>query len=81
MNGRPHKNKRLIPQYGEMVPGRLKAKLSSLSQEILMGVPVLNHSIHVGFLTNRKQGIVFRWQGLRWWRRLEDTLEQTVFIC
>ena len=58
-----------VPQYGEMVPGRLEGKLRGLSIYILKACPILDRAIHYRFYTRKMK--TWRRYDLRWWNRLE----------
>lgn len=65
-----------VPQYGEMVPGRLKCKLDDLNVTLMDGCPLLKFSLRYGFLINRKKMTHRSWGGLRWWNRLDNIIKR-----
>ncbi len=60
-----------IPQYGEMVPGRLKSKIDGLNVTLLDCSPLLRDSLRYGFMYNRKKGLTRRYDWIDWWRRFQ----------
>jgi hypothetical protein len=66
-----------IPQYGEMVPGRLRGNMRGLCAYIMKACPILDYCLIHGFRRKQKQ---WEWSPRRydllWWQRIETAITQ-----
>ncbi len=66
-----------VPQYGEMVPGRLKMTLDSLNSVLWGWSKLFKEGTGIGFMSNRKKWIRHSPYDLLWWNRLEAAITRS----